>query len=776
MGILSIYDVRQVPEWEATALPGGSLFIFAAGRNVQVALYRDQDLTETLPNPVNADVSGWFTPVYLVDGLYRIQIEDRFGRIRFEMDAVEVHREAQLSVIRFESVRALLDDISLGYASEPPRQKVSVGQTLHVSDGGFNYLVVGEDAVEADLETLGGVRCQVLRGSRGYDFRAFGADPNGTESCSELFQTLAEIARIDILILPTGIYRFEGPVQAVVTAPFSVMGDGIGRTQIMLDHSGQGVILNGSGTPGEPASYIRGINIGELSISRIGYQAYNGPIGSKSLYVSKAVDSRIFNVEESGAIGFGIQFDDCINVSVTGCHVHDHFGGMAGPTGTDGIHFYRCQNYRAEGNWVHDVGDDAISSGSFETRTLSRQCRNGAYVANRIENCGGAGLKAYSYISGLEASGNTLKNIRQGGIYLTGDANDPQDMLIEDVNITGNHFIDCRGQGGEIAGAFRMRFWPTNPNHTGLMRRICFSQNHGSGCRSLVYQVVFSGTKTFQDLQITDNRFDSFVRPEGAVGNEVGIQIMQCHGVLNVSRNILTGVQGTPFHFDHNPQGTFSADWSGTRLILRDNVVKNYSLTTASGTAARGLWVRSGRPVLEIGGNTLVGQKRGEGIFANYGIQTADKIPPISVITRNVTDTYAPARFAPLCHGGWLGDGHKARTSMPSSGTHYAGARYPNSVPTSGQPIEWGCCSDGSFGSLSGITASMVAGSDIVTLTSVSGLFPGEILSVAGAVTKARVLEIFGNTLQLDQISAVTVSDAVITYVPPGFVVGPSWA
>lgn len=76
--------------------------------------------------------------------------------------------------------------------------------------------------------------------------------------------------------------------------------------------------------------------------------------------------------------------------------------------------------------------------------------------------------------------------------------------------------------------------------------------------------------------------------------------------------------------------------------------------------------------------------------------------------------------------------------AAPSAGTHDRGAILRNAEPATG-PAFWECTAAGTFGTLSGVTGSMVAGQSSLWLAAAGNLATGEHVSVAGAVTVASV-------------------------------------
>lgn len=107
--------------------------------------------------------------------------------------------------------------------------------------------------------------------------------------------------------------------------------------------------------------------------------------------------------------------------------------------------------------------------------------------------------------------------------------------------------------------------------------------------------------------------------------------------------------------------------------------------------------------------------------------------------------------------------------------TWEAGERLRNSqgYASNGRGVEgWGCLTSGTSNTspLSGITANTTNASKTITVNSAVGLYVGAYISVAGAVTRSKIVRISSLTVTLADAAGATVSAAAVNYVDPVFV------
>ena len=115
--------------------------------------------------------------------------------------------------------------------------------------------------------------------------------------------------------------------------------------------------------------------------------------------------------------------------------------------------------------------------------------------------------------------------------------------------------------------------------------------------------------------------------------------------------------------------------------------------------------------------------------------------------------------------------------AAPTTGTYRAGAWSWNQTPASGQPIGWGCKTEGTMGTLNGgaTTGSITIGTPTLVVNSATGLKYGQLVAVAGAITSATVIGISGTTITLSGNASATVAGAAVSFVAATWQAGPNY-
>ncbi len=602
------------------------------------------------------------------------------------------------------------------------------------------------------------------------DPRWFGAKWDGVTDDAPALN--AAHAAHSVVFYPPGTTRvaFTVSVNGKATA---IMGSGLGVTKVLLDHHYDGIRFFGDST-----NYSEGIFVKDISIIRANPNSYTDVIGPKSLLIRYATRPVIERVEETGAIGFGLQFWNCHYPSALSCYVHDHKGGSTGPTGTDGIHFYVCTFCRAWGNVVERVGDDAISFGSFDA---TKPTTDISVMNNIVRDTGGGGIKHYAYVSRSVISGNVISKVTNGGIYLTDDANSPANSVVEDVQISNNEFLECSGVAGNFEGGMiRLRMWPGSTN--AVMQNISINGNTGRNCRSGIIALSYGPTKRFKDISI-----DNFTFLDAAVGiiggDNDAIRFIQCDGQLSIRNVLIRGATSNGIALNQ-VHASYAASWDDTVVTMSNILIDGYGKGVTAGPSARGILSRPAtkRLTLNMDSIDVRGQHLPEGATPQEAIQVAD-LHPLSNIN-NVSFDHSGTRMFFGANAAYRGNNAIA-ASQPSAGTHYSGKTVRSTNYATGTPQGWTCVSSGTYGSLyatdgtSAVTGSMTAGSRILTVSDATNLSRGTVIQVAGAGAGAGVLAVVvainGNVATLSATAANNVTGATVSFVTPGWSALPNW-
>lgn len=608
------------------------------------------------------------------------------------------------------------------------------------------------------------------------EFAWFGGDEVGVDG-SLIYIELLNNEKIKGCNFSGKEYDFNTAVSGTRNSGFITKGAGIGETIIKFNHFGNGIRIDGNGIDGDLDTNIDSISFEDLTVCRPDYESYTGGMSPKGIYVSHTNNSHFLRVEEKNAIGFGLQFDRSRNVGVLNCYVHDHFGGADGPSGTDGIHFYRCHDYKVDNCLIERVGDDAMSSGSFET-DVNQQSVNGIYSNNTVRHCyHGAGAKVYSFARNIKIFGNTFEYVRNGGVYLTNDANSPDGSRVEDVDIFDNEFFYCGGDGGNISGALRFRLWNGVGTESALIKNINFHDNYGRFNRCILSAISFDENKYVENLYIRDNDFSEFYRlPTATGGTEFGIRIIHCLGRLNIVGNVIDDSLGIGVHLE-SQNGSYNPDWSGAKVLIKDNQINNYGAVL---TGSRGIFSRPSnkRMIVDIIGNVVTNQNVADGQSGDRAILTGSIISPKSIVQGNSVDgSSSGISINSGAVSAYKGDiTNKVVSTVPTTGTHYKGSRISTSNYTNGEPSVIACNSSGTFGSLVGITASTTAGEKEVVLSDASDVAPGEFITVGASFVSSEIISIEGNVLIMNDDSTSTEAAAVVDYAAPSFKAESVWS
>ncbi|MGR3494741.1 hypothetical protein [Citreimonas sp.] len=222
---------------EGTPVLRARRYVYARGSSILRSTYSDPGLTLQQPNPSTSDADGNFPPCYLIDGIYRIVIEDERGRVLSDEDGVPIDSSTTVETpiaapSGYATVQEMLADASLSYtdAASP----VAEGDTLAVTGQGYTYKVLAAGDPLFDLQTVGGVRVAVVMPLEGYAFDSFGAIGDGVADDQAAFEAMARRARRESTTSRKTVVNFRPGATYTYTDPFWA-------TNIA------GLVLNGNG-------------------------------------------------------------------------------------------------------------------------------------------------------------------------------------------------------------------------------------------------------------------------------------------------------------------------------------------------------------------------------------------------------------------------------------------------------------------------------------------------------------------------------------------------
>lgn len=204
--------------------------------------------------------------------------------------------------------------------------------------------------------------------------------------------------------------------------------------------------------------------------------------------------------------------DDCTDVRVSGCHVHD--------THRDGIHVHRSERVVVEGNLVYRTGDDGIATnGDVGTDARPKD----VVIANNVVFGAGARGIAVMGRSDVLVEGNLVESTYMAGIGVEvffSVGVDPEDFgPIDAITIRGNHLVDP-GMAPYEAGFTDGDGWThgitvmVNGGHP--VAAVVIDGNVIRGCRNSYVRVWSQSTEPLvraARVVIRDNDFSGPVSP-----------------------------------------------------------------------------------------------------------------------------------------------------------------------------------------------------------------------------------------------------------------------
>ena len=159
MGLLFPTNTNQLQNPSSAAVPGAKLYVYYAGTNNLSPVYNDPGLTNTRPNPMLANELGEFDLCYLIDGEYKVVVQDTKGQELLSADDISVRSNETNGIAwGFRSVQELLDDVTLSYSQGVGKIQVKEFDLITACGGRFAYQIAGADEATHHLTTANGVK------------------------------------------------------------------------------------------------------------------------------------------------------------------------------------------------------------------------------------------------------------------------------------------------------------------------------------------------------------------------------------------------------------------------------------------------------------------------------------------------------------------------------------------------------------------------------------------------------------------------------------------
>lgn len=158
MGLLRFETINRALDAQDAPIAGAHRFVYRTGTSTLTRLFRDPGLSQMQANPMVSGSDGSFDLCFVVDGSYRVVIEDPNGKIIRDYDGISVGSALEFEIEhQFPDIAALTADTVLGYSNGFGRYRVAAGHLIQVTHGDLTFEVAPEGASDGHLTSGGGV-------------------------------------------------------------------------------------------------------------------------------------------------------------------------------------------------------------------------------------------------------------------------------------------------------------------------------------------------------------------------------------------------------------------------------------------------------------------------------------------------------------------------------------------------------------------------------------------------------------------------------------------
>lgn len=105
-----------------------------------------------------------------------------------------------------------------------------------------------------------------------------------------------------------------------------------------------------------------------------------------------------------------------------------------------------------------------------------------------------------------------------------------------------------------------------------------------------------------------------------------------------------------------------------------------------------------------------------------------------------------------------------------STGSWVVGDKLTIDIPTATNPYQKVCAVSGTFGTLSGVTGGITAGTKTLTVNSATNLRRGMFINIVGVTGTKKIVSVSGTTITIDSNVNTTVSGAAVSYQTPSLI------
>ena len=646
-------------------------------------------------------------------------------------------------------------------STEPSRGPGAIWQA-----GPSTYVEAEETATDYDLITGQGVKLYLQRDAvgatalagSGIEFTAKASVPATAkrDAAADLNRMLRD-ETTNVIMVPSGAMRLDAKVEYTqIRKDISIIGQGMRQSVFELHHLEEGFNLE---VPLD-ARHQFTIEYKDFGAHRILAEPW-APSGAlaelryHTLRIARSKDAVMRRVIQTGNIGFGLSMFDGLNALIEEC---ESGNAAALLSGTDGIHSAHGKNGKVLKCFVHDVGDDGISFGSYKIDpALGRFTTEDVFCqGNRLQDIKGSGVKLYGNVNGANVLYNFMRRCEQGAVQ-TRDVGNPEtpayDQHLRNVLIEGNIADECIGPEGTPTGFFFQRF-QYDHNTNVIHENITIRRNKMRGCKTFFTSTANPATdiKRVSNITIDENEFiDADVAAQG--GSHYGMLIRNISGYLKIRKNELRNIIGSGVLIDD--VGTLN--WTKLDVFeFSKNTLDGWNYFTGVNTAI-GLRVSPSNLTVNISGNAIIRQNP-DGLLANA--ISLPTINPNSIYQDNSVEGSVAIATS------YRTTDPRTAATVPTAGTYIAGEHIRSTANTG--PSGWQCRVSGTFGTLTGVTASGIVGERKITVNTLDTIQRGQRIAVTGLPGgSATILRIEGLVLIINVAVSSTFTDEVVSYSAP---------
>jgi hypothetical protein len=712
-------------------LAGGKVYAYAAGTSTAKTIWLNRSKSTVAANPYTLDANG--TAALFGDGIYRIVIKTAAGVTVYDRDNLSFRDASGYVYNVSEFTPATLAGAVASLGSTPATLEYSTDQTL-----------TANLSIPATLELAPLNGAKIIHGA--YTIGGPGMANTGRWHRGQMF---------------SGTGAVTGFTGDVIPQWFGAKGDGSTTDTPAIVKS----MAAGGHLVFPPATYIHDGTF-LTARSNMSITGYGATLKLKAGSYSSAVYFFGTTPVVNPVSGNPALDAETVNVAVKGITIDGNMGNVTTTNSSTGFWIYRGKKWAIEDVTVKDLPGTtgggyglimSMSDGVTVSRsTFGRTDRSNIYVWETKNAVVDGSTFAGSYFRDcITAGGNDPQMFQRSGLKLTNSVltneyatsthvlrlSGPVDAMLDNVEL--NARLDSPSGGTEgiyIVSAVPISLIANNVRINNAEYGILMETDAAHSLTLTNFEIgtkatVRNGIRTLSSgstVKINNGVIKATVRPlYVAFAPRVNISNVDIDG--GTTANSINAVAGGTFVFSNN--------------TIENMTSATYSLLVGGDATA----------VPAITNNVCTGN-------------TADAITGLYLgrfIDNDCTVTAARAKIVSNVYRTIY------QSAAPTTGTWEVNDRTIRTPATVGQPKAWTCTVAGTAGTLNGgaTTADTTATSDVIAVSSTTGLNVGDYITVAGigGTTKKKVVSISSLNVTVDTAATNTVNDGAVSFVAPTF-------